>query len=321
MGEKVSPAYRILRELPEGALRREAALLVDLVVDEELSVGPLEEIPALPGADPVRALLCWRLSIAAAHPRRSSMQLVLSCFPDWLRKLDGRPACAPFLLACPAIASAAGELGVSGVTEVLDAAAECAGEEDARVVLEAVASYSDAFRDIIVGIARISRAAAHHVRVDLLQRLEALLPLEQIAERGDSRKFIPALARMSDAYFSSGPVSWRRAIEVVLAVLESSVSSARSTAEALTALIPRLEAANRESYLEDFGKLIARLGTQAVGQALGSLPDLYAKHGREASRRFVEAVCDAADQFGANAGQHFLEQKTRAAREFFNAAP
>jgi hypothetical protein len=104
------PIYALMDALPEDA-RRDAGLLADLIVREELRA------PAALG--PADAVSCLRRSLEAALPDRKCAQFLLDHFASWEATVTPQSRTA-FLEGLPELAPALADLGAGGMQRVLD---------------------------------------------------------------------------------------------------------------------------------------------------------------------------------------------------------
>jgi hypothetical protein len=269
----VSPAYAIFREA--GA---EAAPLVDLIISEKLNVPEDFAQCGSLGAD---ALACWGATARAAHPYRSSMQVVLLRFPGWWRDstLEQREAMKAHL---PQLAPAIGDLLDEGVRALISAG---------QTALACAAGYALTTGDSVRAIQKIAAhgTASPALRDELLNRLAQVFPAEKMEESRDAERFLPALERAAAA----AGESWDLALRIGLQLAESDVSSAYGSCLEMPKSIAK--ARSPRAYLDQFLALVTALGNRAAGACLKKLPLVD-------NPALTEEAVRAASAYGVEAG-------------------
>jgi hypothetical protein len=108
-----SPIYERVAVIDDAGAQREAGLLADTVVHEQLTVPA-----ALPGD--AAALRTLRLSVEAAKPDRACMNFLLRSFLSWMDAISST-ARGQFLETLPKLAPACGDLGDDGMRLLIEA--------------------------------------------------------------------------------------------------------------------------------------------------------------------------------------------------------
>ncbi|MBK5295464.1 MAG: hypothetical protein JJE04_27775, partial [Acidobacteriia bacterium] len=137
-----SPAYRALGRVQDAGLRREAALLLDLLLSEQIAVPP-----TFP--NPVDAVAALRAGVEKAKPDRKCIGYILKSYPAWISALAPH-ARESFLASFPVLAPAVYDLNDAGMRLVLEAAA------NDPAILPHVAAYSMTTADAIRAMAGIA---------------------------------------------------------------------------------------------------------------------------------------------------------------------
>ena len=290
-----SPAYARLGKVQDDRLRREAALLLDLLLSEQIAVPS-----AFP--EPVDAVAALRAGVEKARPDRKCIGYILNCYPGWMDAVAPH-AREAFLASFPELAPAVHDLNHAGMRLVLEAAA------NDPAILPHVAAYSMTTADAIRAIAGIAHQAAASRRIDLLQGLTAAFPAAKMEEGKDAEHLLKDLHLLTEA-----TQAFPEALELGIALIERDISAARAACKQTAAVLGKLASNLHAGYLEDFRHILEAIGIRANGQCLRALPDLYRTHSIEGVRQFVALACQAAQSYGALAGEAFLDRRTDAAK-------
>jgi hypothetical protein len=298
IAKSVSPIYALTVEVADPEARREAGLLADFVVTEQLPPPKSLDLDA----DQMRVL---RLAVEAAKPDRKCIPYLMERFPVWTAQVSST-ARAGFLESLPVLAPAAYDLGDEGMAQVIEA-----GNVD-PALLPCIAEYAMSTADTVRAAARLAQRAASHHRTGLLQTLVDVFPAQKADESREAEKLLPAMRAATEA---AGDAAWPAAMELALELTRNDVSSARGTLDSLPGVIRQVPVADLGPYLEDFRMLVEHIGIRVNRICLTELPAWYRRHGSERTRAFVSCACQVAEEYGAVAGQHFLERRTAAAKE------
>ena len=301
MAKACSPVYAKVRALTDPEAQREAGLLADILVSDQITA-PV----SLP--DSAEILRAMHFSMESAKPDRKCMGYVLRAFPAWVDAVSST-ARETFLDVIPKLAPAAADLGDEGMRLIIEAV------NVEPKLIECTAAYAMTTGEAIRAVARIAHRAASHHRRDLLEKLVEIFPAGKMEESRDAEHLLPAMARATEAAASN---AWVPAMELALKLTARDVSSARGTLESLPASLRKVPVAVVGPYLDDFHLLVEHIGIRVNGICLNELPAWYARHGTERTRAFVSCAAQAGRDYGTVAGQYFLERKTAAAKEMLS---
>jgi len=298
---ELGAAYQVFHRVAPPDLRREAALLVDFLQNEQIA------IPAHLG-DPEDALPCLRAAVERAHPDRKCIGFLLAGFPGWVNAV-APPSRQAFLDAFPELASEVLDLGDAGMKQVVDIVSS------QPAAMKPIAAYSMTTAEVIRSVVRIAHAVVTYQRMDLMDALvEAVPPARLRGEdedegwQRDSGRLLDAIAASRDAAGDA----WPAAMELGLVLARLNVSSAYAAMSALPGAIAKTLSPG--VYLNDFRALVGAIGLRSVGTCLNALPTWYSKAGGEVTRRFVNLACEAGRGYGVVAGMAFLERRTPSSR-------
>jgi hypothetical protein len=298
MAKSVSPAYGLIAAIADPEAQREAGLLVDFVVSEQLSPPASLDL----GADEIRT---WRLSVEAAKPDRKCIGYLLQKFPAWSTAVSST-ARAAFLETFPKLAPAAYDLNDEGMRLVI----ESVNVDPA--LLACVAEYAMTTAESVRAAARMAHRAADQHCTDLMRRLVETFPAQRVDESREAENLLPSMGKALQA---APDEAWQAGMLLALELVARDISSARGTLESLAGVLSKMPVAQAVPYLEDFRMMVEHIGIRINRLCLMDLPQWYARHGVEKTRAFVSCACLAAESFGVVAGQHFAERKTAAAKE------
>jgi hypothetical protein len=304
------------------AAQRELALLVEAMLAAGLSMQPegrdvIARIARLEHVDAATALAAWRHSLQAAHVSRRSMQLILTGLGEWL-EVSSPMARRPFLEVLPQLAPQLQGLGDSGMLRIVQAASSLS-EDRCEFLLRSIGHYGGTSAEIILGVCRIGLAALQWGKEECLDLLLQTVPESSTGKSRDAQRLIPELADLSDMCGQYGEACWDPAVNVVLVLSSTNVSSGWFAARELRKKAAVMPPETLIPYLESFLKLATAIGIRIVGFGTKTLPTLYEEHGPDRTGAFVEAAALAATRYGITAGQWFCEQRTGPAREMLKA--
>lgn len=325
-----NPVYRLFEPLEQAglspddmaALRQEASELVDLVLYHGLTAGPesvqsMDDVVKLGMPDSLKALSAWRASLAAAHPSRKAMHMVLNDFRALIPPKAPDRAC--FLELAPKIARSLPRLGLGGAYEMVAAARTLEEPGKRQTLMACAAEYGPISAPVVLGMCRFVRRALEWDRPDFIERLRIAAPGDKMEEDIDAERLIPELAGVTETLAGRDKECWSAASELLVALAEENSSSAFVAARGLRRRLRVLPADLTFAYLQDFMALVRTTGIRVIGFALRALPGFYKTYGVERTRAFVEAAAEAAEAYGATAGQSFYERKTAAARRMLES--
>jgi hypothetical protein len=324
---RTSPIYGLFDIVEESAfplevklrITHEASIIAEIVISQGLRVRTEVRATAMsalaPGArDAELAFEAWRAALEGARPSRRGMDLVLNAFGHWLG-ISTADVRGPFLETLPALGPRIGDMGSSGIEQVLTAATSLP-IGDARQLFSCLAAYATNAPDVISAVCHIGLEALELGHEEVLADLEAIIPPGHVGESKDSERLITSLAKVGKACRSRGEEIWCRAMNLVLSLGTRNHSSAYVTARRLAKSLEQMPSETVLAYLEDFRILVDAIGIRVVGFSLRELPRLYEKYGRARTHAFVHAAASAAGSYGTTAGQWFYERKTGAAKEY-----
>ena len=162
MAKACSPIYDLVGALSDPEAQREAGLLADILVSDQLAA-PV----SLEGtAETIRAM---RLSVEAARPDRKCMSYVMRAFPGWVNAVSST-ARETFLDALPKLSPATHDLGDEGMRLIVEAV------NVEPKLIECASAYAMTTGEAIRAVARLAHRAANHHRAELLEKLVEIFP-------------------------------------------------------------------------------------------------------------------------------------------------
>ena len=296
LAKTISPAYASLRDIASPQVRSAAASLIDLIVEEQLSVpagfrDACSHASTLAPNEAIVAFHTWHDTTAAARPERKTVAFVLENFFDWYKRCP-EPAREPWLAGIAKLAPALRGLGNDGMAQLLEAMHRCDDHYAAHKLIESVASYALTTDEAIRAVNAIAHAAATINRLDLWLEIAQRFPAERLEENRDAEHGPTALASL----LAAAPAHPLPALELIRSLAGENAATVRAASAKLAAKAK--QSPNAAEFLEDARHLLEALGIRALGAIAAKLPN----------HALAAAALELRAEFGAQAALRLLEK-------------
>ncbi|MEP7363728.1 MAG: hypothetical protein ABI972_10770 [Acidobacteriota bacterium] len=296
LAKSISPAYASLRDIASPQVRAAAASLIDLIVEEQLSVpegfrDACSHAATLAPNEAIVVFHAWHDTASAARPERKTVAFVLENFFAWYQRCP-ESAREPWLAGIPKLAPAVRGLGNDGMAQLSEAMQRCDDHFAAHKLIESVASYALTTDDAIRAVTALAHAAATSGRLDLWLEIAQKFPAERLEENRDAEHGPTALASI----LAAAPAHPLPALELIRTLAGENAATVRNGA---TKLAAKTQASpDPAEFLADARELIEALGIRTLGAITSKLPN----------HALASGALELRSEFGAQAALRLLEK-------------
>jgi hypothetical protein len=251
-------------------------------------------------------LATFAAAILRAEPRRSSVQLVLSNFADWLDAAS-EPARPYWLSSLPAAAAHLDKLGEPGAKSLLACFNRCVSIAGYDLVAHSILRYQQTTPEIVAAAAELGSVFARTNAHTTGEKLLAAVPPEIMFDSKDAEALLPQMRKLESAAASDDTV-WSAAAAVCVAAARHNASSALNLARQLPSAIAAVPQQSRAAYLNGFAAILDQAGVSLAGWGCKRLPSQFQQSPAAASE-FVANGLAIARHYGRAAATDFFEKR------------
>ena len=296
LAKTLSPAYAALRDITSPQVRAAAAAIIDLMVEEQLSVpaafrDACSQAATLAPHEAIVMLNTWHDTAAAARPERKTVAFILEAFPGWYNRCP-EAVREPWLAGVAKLAPALRGLGNDGMAQLIEAMQRCDDHFSAHKLIESVAAYALTTDEAIRAATAMAHAAAGASRLDVWLEIAQRFPPERMEESRDAEHGPTALASL----LAAAPTAPLPALLLMRALAGENAATVRTGATKLAAKAK--SASDAATFLSDARELLEALGIRALSAIAAKLPD----------HELAARVLAMRAEFGAQAALRLLER-------------